>query len=465
MSSLFTNYFGVQNAKNFEEFVTTTYGNTYITIGKNADWPDGDTPPAPVDTANTFYDYWDNLIGLKRITAADINLVVPRIDWDSTGQTTYVAYNQDLNLFAKANTDQIYYDNKFYVRNSKDQVFKCLANNVTSNTTPTLSTIEPEITIGGQLPENAYIETADGYKWKYLYTIPSGLKQKFFTKEFMPITTDAIVTNNAVDGRLDVFQITTLGAGYNNNSSASSLQVATVSGDGSNANITLKVTSTGLGGANVTDITVINGGYGYTRATISISDPQKQLLTQNATVIPIIGPPGGHGSDIARELGASNLMISVNLTGDEDGVLPVGATEVHGIRQIGILMDPRVSSNNSFASASVYRATTKLSLSQPNHDFAHDDIVYIGNSFETATFTGTVEHYDPDNYYLYLTDIQGSLTTFSSLKSIGGAGANILAIEYPELKKYSGKLLYIEDTSEIRRTLTEITQFKFTLRF
>ena len=58
------------------------------------------------------------------------------------------------------------YANKFYVRNNLDQVFKCLYNNFS-----VASTVMPEIRIDGQLPENAYIETSDGYKWKYIVTI------------------------------------------------------------------------------------------------------------------------------------------------------------------------------------------------------------------------------------------------------------------------------------------------------
>lgn len=460
MSAIFTNYFGIQNAKNFERFITGAYGNTYITIGRNVDWPNNDTPPVANNSANSFYDYWNNIVALKRITAADMNLVVPRIDWVSGN--TYIAYSQDIDLHQKSNVNNIQFDYQFYVRNSKDQVFKCLANNFTANTQTAKSTVMPELSIGGQLPEDPYIETSDGYKWKYMYTIPPGLKQKFFTKQFMPVTAEPIVTSTALSGGLSVFKITDKGNGYNNNIPATSLNVANVTGDGTGANVTVKIANTVTSNGNIVEINSIDAGSGYTRAIVTINDPLKQISSNTASIVAIIPPPGGHGSDIPRELGASNLMISVDFNGDEDGILPVGASEVHGIRQVGILMDPRTESTNGYATGQVYRGTTKYTLTNSGV-FLHDEIVYQGTSPESATFSGIVEHFDSS---LYLTNIQGTLATEKEIKgNTSGATAFVVGQYTDDLKKYSGKLLYIEDTSEILRSITEIAQFKFTLRF
>jgi hypothetical protein len=84
---------------------------------------------------------------------------------------TFLTVNTQFSA-ASINTNTIYkitdsaprYSKKFYVRNSKDQVFKCLFNNKSAN-----SDIQPEITVAGQLPEDPFIELSDGYKWKYLY--------------------------------------------------------------------------------------------------------------------------------------------------------------------------------------------------------------------------------------------------------------------------------------------------------
>jgi hypothetical protein len=118
--------------------------------------------------------------------------------------------NSNVSLSRRDNTYP-YLANTFYVRNSRDQVFKCLFNNSRAN-----STIEPTIDLDGQLPENAFILTSDGYKWKYMYTIPAGLKQRFFTNRWMPVSNDAVVVAAATDGRIDLIKILWGGSGYIN---------------------------------------------------------------------------------------------------------------------------------------------------------------------------------------------------------------------------------------------------------
>jgi hypothetical protein len=459
MSSILTSKFGTVNALNFEKFVTGSYGNTYITFGRSIPWENGDTIPTAKDTANSFYAYWDDLIGMKKITNADINLVIPRVDW-ATG-TVYVEYGPGVELFSKSSPSNIAYDKKFYVRNTKDQIFKCLFNNNSA-----ASTVMPEITIGGQLPENAYIESSDGYKWKYMYTIPAGLKEKFFTSQFMPIVSESIVTDSAVDGRLDIIKIVTPGAGYNANANSNNLNILSFAGDGSGASMTVKVRTTALNGANIVDYNIINAGSGYTRSTISISDPIKISGTQSAVLIPIIGPPGGHGSNPAFELGATNLMISVGFEGSESGVFPVSAFGTSQFRQIGILKDPKYAANNVYTKKSTHRVTTKYTISQPNADFIVGEYIYVGTSLSNSTFSARVEYYDSAQFHLYVNNIIGS---FSGAAGISGdsssASSTILGEESPSVKLYSGDLLYIENSSVITRDETETQQVKLTLRF
>lgn len=459
MSSILTSKFGTVNALNFERFVTQQFANTYITLGRHIPWANGDIIQTATDTANSFYDYWNNLIGMKKITNADMNLVIPRIDWQVN--TKYVEYSPDLKTFSRSNTNNVIYDNKFYVRNNKDQVFKCLFNNNNA-----YSTVMPEITIGGQLPENAYIITGDGYKWKYMYTIPAGLKQKFMTSQYMPITTDSVVLNNSVDGRLDIIKIINSGAGYNANSNSNSLNILSISGDGSNANITVKVSTYTANGANIVDYNVIDGGSNYTRATISISDPNKILTTANANLVAVIGPPGGHGSNVAFELGASNLMISVGFEGSEGDVLPVSTAGTSEFRQIGLLKDPKYRANGNYTAENIHRTTTKYSLSQPTNTYIPGETVYSGTSLANATATAKVDYYDIAQYKLYVTNIVGTFNPADTLIGYSSSAASsILLIDEPDVKKYSGDLLYIENTSVITRTETETQQIKLTLRF
>ena len=156
-----------------------------------------------------------------------------------------------------------YTANTFYVRNNRDQVFKCLFN---GNNSP--STIEPTIDIDGQLPEEPFIVTGDGYRWKYMYTIPPGLKQKFFTSKWMPVVEDSGVVAAARDGRIDIVRVLWGGSGYadgGNTNTGSFLSVTNT--DGSGSKLLASVTN-----GNITSVTVQIGGNNYTRGTVTANN-------------------------------------------------------------------------------------------------------------------------------------------------------------------------------------------------
>ena len=467
MPSLFTKNFGVFNARALENFVASALSNLYVTIGRQQAWANADTAPTPNTSANVYYSAWNDMIAMKKVTAADMNLVIPRVDW--VANTKYFEYNQDLDLFAKANTSNIAYDNKFYVSNSKDQIFKCLFNNANTTSVAANSTVMPEIDIGGQLPENPFVETSDGYRWKYMYKIPSGLKEKFFTNDYMPVVTEETISNSARNGRIDILKIITAGAGFNNNTNNNFYNILTVKGDGTDANIRVNVYSTGANGGNIVGYTVISGGNNYTRATISLVDANKIGNTGNANVVAVISPPGGHGSNVSSELGASTLMISVAMEGDENGQIPTKAGGESRFRQITVLKDPKLTTNVA-ATSSVYRTTTKYFLATPTGVFGHRETIYSGASLATANLTAVVEHYDSANLEICVNNIINDGTvnvanTFSIVGNTTGATATVIAIDVPELKQYTGDLLYVQNSSVITRDPTEHQQFKIVLRF
>ena len=94
------------------------------------------------------------------------------------------------------------------------------------------------------------------------------------------------------------------------------------------------------------------------------------------------------------------------------------------------------------------------------------ETVYVGASLVTATFTGIVEAYDNSLKYLYLNNLSGTVTAPATMIGANsGAVATVLVIEPPAIRKFSGDLLYIENSAKITRDLTETQQIKLTLRF
>lgn len=553
MKSLITKDFGITNAKNFEDMVSTQSANLYIMVGRSINWAnstdpsnlDDSTIDTPYDTTEYKYETMRNGIILKRINASDMQLVAPRVDWQSG--TVYVAYDQTANLFVKsidtrivnatsngvvtvgaglANTinsttinfasgatpalsiglivkigeerrevigfnssavvvntgfasaytnanlfattySTTQYSNKFYVRNTKDQIFKCLFNNNGAQ-----SVNMPEIAIGGQLPENPFIKTDDGYKWKYLYTIPTGLKNRFFTDKYMPVVRDTTVFENSKDGRIDIVQILDGGSYYFRGSNQNLYDAnTTITGDGTGASLRYTITS-----GVITDVNILNGGNNYTIATITLNDPlQNNSIGTDASLRAVISPQKGHGSDPVREIGASSQMISVDFDGDVGGLFKVTNDGTDDFRQICILKDPQFASNANYTQASVIPMYTLIFVSNPTQldGFTHDSTVFVPRTssaeIENAIFTGRVVHFDAGSNILVLNDVTGSVSEITAkfIYQSGDLGrvAKIITVDTPDINIFSGELLYIENRAKITRSLNQTESVKLVVEF
>ncbi len=336
----------------------------------------------------------------------------------------------------KDNTYPLYANNS-YVRNSRDQIFKCLYNNNSAN-----STVEPTIDIDGQLPENPFILTGDGYKWKFMYTIPPGLKQKFFTNVWMPVANDAAVIAAACTGRVDIINVLWGGSGHlggGNSNTAGILSITNT--DGTSSNLLARVSN-----GEITAVTILSGGNNYTRGTVTVVDTSKlgnttlggtvnvngtiitanlantsnqaftgnvfkndlitvegqtrnvvtvtnstQIIVNSAftgtlnTAVAIIqrsdaqfdiefSPQGGHGSFPAEELGARTLMVSVELDGNENDSIPTtDAINTFDFNQISIIQDPTIANGAYTANLANYRVSDKVFVSDPGTTNFLDD--------------------------------------------------------------------------------------------
>lgn len=353
------------------------------------------------------------------------------------------------------------YSNKFYVRNNLDQVFKCLFNNNNAQ-----STSKPEITLGGQLPENPYIETADGYRWKYLYTIPSGLKNRFFTERYMPVVSDPVVIRNAEDGRIDIVQIVNGGNGYFQGTTTNNYAIVDVTGDGTGAEFTVDV----LNGV-ITEVNIVDGGSNYTNMTLTLNDPLKLPATSNGSLRAVISPPGGHGSNPASELGASDLMLSVDFQSDVDDFYPTKNDGTTDFRQVAIIKSPKLA-NGSFGFTSIYPMYTKLFVAAPSvAPYAIDSTVFVGDggSFANSTFSATVIYFDSAENVLYVNDISGDVNTIDGEtlyeKDNTSNYSQIFTITPPDINILSGELLYVENRSKIVRHPNQTETVKVVVEF
>jgi hypothetical protein len=349
---------------------------------------------------------------------------------------------------------------KSFIMTSSRQVFKCLFNNNGAQ-----STVEPQIDVGGSLPTNPYIETADGYKWKYMYTLAVGEVEKFsenYGPSWLPVKIDPVVSGSAVDGRIDIIKLINGGTGYLSGGNSSSANIISVIGNGTGANVTANVVN-----GVITGINILDGGSGYTNARIVVSG-----TGANANLVPIIGPRGGHGHDPITELGAAYLMISVELDEDGGGKFPTeNSTESFDFRQISIITDP-IDSDGNFANNLRYNATYVVRTSTPpgGERFYLDDRVYQGTDYANSTFSGTIAFWDETVNEVWINNVTGTISLPDELKSnstVGNPTVSVTAFQLaePEINLYSGDVLYIRNYYPMSRSASVTEQIRILASF
>jgi len=227
MSTIITNAFRILNANKFkEQLVTDAAKNLYFFVGRPTPWtPDDNAPDAVKDSVLSNSQYRYDMVALKKLSASSISNAIPRFDWDASGNTVYVPYAAaDSNLFVHPTQTELddaiagsYTAGSFYVLTDDYNVYICLSNN-----SGVKSTVKPTGTLANNGNAPATIETADGYIWKYLFTVSASEALRFATKDFIPVknlTADDgsnqwQVQSNAVDGAIEHVKVTAGGTGY-----------------------------------------------------------------------------------------------------------------------------------------------------------------------------------------------------------------------------------------------------------
>jgi hypothetical protein len=531
MTAIVTTPFRVVNAQNFKEDVASS--SVYVAIGKSDVWSNSTsdttdtTPFTPLDNIDNIAGAYQQMIGMKKVTAGEVSHIVPRHTW--TSGRAYVAWDSD---------DATIYDKAFYIITSEFKVYKCIIAGAGA------STIEP-----------VHINTtptaeSDGYSWKYMFTVTVVDAEKFLTNSYMPVDTLAYPTTAVVNGATSSATGATLaaananiktgqlvtGAGISGSvtvtaisgttltlSSAQSLTdtgtltfgrfadtdtnfanqtaqinslghanaagierieitnagqdynskpTVTITGDGTGATVAAaQVTMAGSGSSQtVASITLTAKGTDYNVADITISGGGGSLATARA----VISPPNGHGTDPISELGAFFVAINTQLSGSEGGDLTVG----QDFRQIALLKNPQNFGSDVTASATTLRARRALRLASGASltGFAIDQVL-SGSSSSAKAY---IVEIDTSNKVLYY--YQNSKTGFGNfvsgdtvtgtLPNGGSATLNTsdafgtIANGYgPEVKRNSGQLIFLENRDPINRSSSQIEDIKLIVEF
>ena len=526
MSAIITDQIRILNAKNFVAGVSTSTNSYYAFVGLPnptsivSTWDSA--PPAPIDSFNNMNDYHDSMLAVKRITSADVKQIVPKLNWNSG--TTYDYYRHDYSISnAPPNSGGTsLYTANFFVVNSDFRVYICLQNGTTPETPdgkpsldePTFTDLEPR-TAG---------TSGDGYIWKYLYSIKPADLIKFDSTDFMPVplnwgdnAADAAVKSNAVDGGIKIVVVKNRGTGIG--TANQTYTRVPIKGDGFNAECTVVVNND----AQIESVTVSNEGFGYTYGNVDLSAGSVPTPTSQPTLDVIIPPPGGHGADIYRELGATNALMYARIENDAENPDFITGNQV---ARIGILENPKAFNSNEILTLDKASAAYALRLSGTGYSsvtFTADD--YVRQTVATgSTAVGRVISYDQTTGVLkYWQDrtIAGfatagssgistaltpthldlnvpsyNTTRFTSEPAAGGSvtivgGSSNLSISTafsglsttlnnrtyylgqsftkgvsnPEIDKYSGNMIYVDHRPSITRSSNQKEDIKIILQF
>jgi hypothetical protein len=293
----------LNSAERFKDsFSDTTPSIEYVFIGGHVAYANEASPNSIVETISNEKEVWDNMFAAKKITANDVEHVIPRVNW--TANTKYRQYDDTIGLenLITANVSQNL--KPMYVITSTKNVYKCLSNNATAN-----STVEPT---GDYTTSNGVISTADSYIWKYMFNVRSS--NKFLTNDWIPTPTRSDTASTLSDyslddtgvvaGELTTVVIQTGGTGYYHNvitcsAFGTGCTILTLANT-TNVSSNMSVTGTGIPvGAFISNLDSPNNKITLSSATTANGGGAATAYKDNG-VFPDSGAPGGSGIVIIR---------------------------------------------------------------------------------------------------------------------------------------------------------------------
>jgi hypothetical protein len=516
MSAIITDQLRILNAKNFVSAATSSENSYYsfVALPNATDFsPTWDAlPPAPIDNFDQENDYWDTMIALKKIGEDDVKQVVRKVTWQSG--ITYDMYRHDIsrNRTSRPSGATSLYSANYYVINSDFRVYICL-NNGTSPENPEGRPSLDEPTFVDLEPRSAG-NSGDGYIWKYLYTIKPSDIIKFDSVNFIPVpknwetsTENAAVRNNASSsGQLKIVTITNRGVGLG--TANQTYTRVPIKGDGTGAECTIIINND----SKVESVIISKGGSGYTYGTVDIAAGNVPSGSTSPVFNVIIPPQGGHGADIYRELGAYNVIVYSRIENDIENPDFITGNQ---IARVGIVENPEAYNSSSILTLDKASAVgaIKLSGNFQSAFFPTDSQIIqtigvgstaIGRVISYDQNTGVLKYWQDKSLVGFNTDGTAktnptygfSLNRFTSNISTGGTTAIIgtasslsidtnftgistvinnrtyylgqsfeSGVSNPEVKKYSGNIIYVDNRPSITRSSNQKEDIKVILQF
>jgi hypothetical protein len=450
--AIITNPIKKQVIQDLKDDIDSSGTHYYAVIGRSEDWNDSDIAPTPLNTAREERDFRLGMQSAKKIV--DLSFVVPRYNWSSG--SIYSAYDDA----------QVGYPTQtYYVMNDNNQVYLCIQQGRNSAGQPQVSTVQPT---GGT--EGTPFDTADGYIWKFLYSIGALDATKFVSANYIPsklVTfTDSdspaadieqqVVQNNAIVGQIVGYHVDSGGAGY------SSSPTLTIRGNGTKA----KADAT-ISGGQVVDVKLIDSsgsytmGSGYTFGEVLVTGGGSP--TKPAKIRPIIGSVLGFGADPRDDLRSTAIMLNSKPEGVEGNDFIIG----NDFRQVGLLKNPLDSIGTSPFTADTALCLKRINFSSVTQGFTADNRI-VGGTTGVEAFIDKVD--SDDIWYHQTTETGfGNFQAGESISETNGNGVGVLNPSIspyvnPEIDTSTGEVLYIDNRASVTRSSGQTEDIKLVIQ-
>jgi hypothetical protein len=454
MPAIITDRFKKEVLLNLQADIDSAANNYYVAIARPVDWDSDDTAPTPQNNIRTIRDAQYNMISVKNVEAH--SFVIPRYTW-SLG-AIYQGYN-DNSLGHPTNS--------FYVITDENGIYVCLEAGKNAQGQSVTSTVKPTGTL------TTAFETADGYVWKFLYSVGALRASQFLSANFMPVTkfgafdsddpADHVeqvgVQNAASPGEIVGYQVTGGGTGY------TTVPTITIVGDGVAANASATISGGAVTKINVSDSDGNKAhGRNYTFAHVEITGGNGT----GAKARPIIGPKSGFGADPRDDLKATAIMFTAKPVGDEDTNWVVN----NDFRQVMLIKNIEIPDSDGLFTGVNGNALRRMEFSAITAGFSADKTIRGATSLAEAY----VVRADSDTVW-YIQDSDTLFKPFTEGETIAetnGAGAGVLeaanvdANDYAYVKgdvDYStGEVMYIDNRQAIQRSADQTEDIKIIIQ-
>ena len=332
----------------------------------------------------------------------------------------------------------------------------------------------------------------------------------------MPVPTDwstssdnATVRDNAVDGSIKIVTVTNRGEGIGPTGGTQYVNVP-IKGDGSGAECTITTTND----QQIDTIVISKQGSAYTYGNVDLVAGGVPTGTTRPTFDVIISPQGGHGADIYRELGAMNVLLYSRIENDNENPDFITGNQ---IARVGVVEDPQQYGSTSLLSADKASAVGALRLAGAGYSSATftADSEFTQTIATGSTAVARVINYDQTTgvlkywqdrslagfntvgtaqteptYGFNLNAFTASPTGDGTVNIAPSTGSTLQidtgfsglstsinnktyylgqtfssGIANPEVKKYSGNIIFVDNRPSITRSSSQKEDIKIILQF